>query len=86
MDSEVAIERCQKFYENYYNKSLKSGSSEREAIDKSRENMRESRHQPVLRKQSTHSTHHSSQRVKETSNANELDYLDIPAFLRRQSD
>ncbi len=60
--------------------------SEREAIDKSRENMRESRHQPVLRKQSTHSTHHSSQRVKETSNANELDYLDIPAFLRRQSD
>ena len=34
MDSEVAIERCQKFYENYYNKSLKSGSSEREAIEK----------------------------------------------------
>ncbi|MCS5708145.1 cell division protein FtsZ [Candidatus Berkiella cookevillensis] len=60
--------------------------SEREAIDKSRENMRESRHQPVLRKQSSHPAHHSSQRVKETSNANELDYLDIPAFLRRQSD
>lgn len=41
--------------------------------------------QPILRKPMT-STTTTTQRVKETATSEELDYLDIPAFLRRQSD
>lgn len=54
----------------------------KEVVEQTRENARDPRHQSMLRK----TVGHASPRVKETATANELDYLDIPAFLRRQSD
>lgn len=61
-------------------------SAEREAADVQRETARETRHQPIIRKQAPQAHSPSSGRVKETAGTSELDYLDIPAFLRRQSD
>jgi cell division protein FtsZ len=57
-------------------------SEEKERADAS--NMRIQR-QPMMRKPMAPSAP-AAQRTKETATTEELDYLDIPAFLRRQSD
>jgi cell division protein FtsZ len=68
--------------------SLTGGSAswaeEKEKMEP-RDNFRVQR-QPVVRKPITSSATPTAQRAKETTTSEELDYLDIPAFLRRQSD
>lgn len=54
----------------------------RESVETTRENLREKR-QPLIRQSASD---HQNRRMKEAASTSELDYLDIPAFLRRQSD
>lgn len=57
-------------------------SQGRESVETTRENLREKR-QPLIRQSASE---HQNRRMKEAASTSELDYLDIPAFLRRQSD
>lgn len=57
-------------------------SQGRESVETTRENLREKR-QPLIRQSASD---HQNRRMKEAASTSELDYLDIPAFLRRQSD
>jgi len=59
------------------------GGTEQAAVESTRDTTRAVR-QPLVRQSVT--PNHQNQRAKESSGTNELDYLDIPAFLRRQSD
>ncbi|MBS0288116.1 MAG: cell division protein FtsZ [Proteobacteria bacterium] len=63
--------------------STSAWADEKERVE-ARDNFRVQR--PVVRKPVTASATTTTQRVKETATTEELDYLDIPAFLRRQSD
>ncbi len=59
------------------------GGTEQATVESTRDTGRVIR-QPLVRQSAPSS--HQNQRAKEPSSTNELDYLDIPAFLRRQSD
>ncbi len=56
--------------------------SDRENVESTRDTARSVR-QPLVRQSAPA---HQNPRAKESASTNELDYLDIPAFLRRQSD
>jgi cell division protein FtsZ len=64
--------------------NLSAWGEEKEKIEP-RDNFRVQR-QPIVRKPVTSGVAQPTQRGKETATTEELDYLDIPAFLRRQSD
>lgn len=59
------------------------GGTEQATVESTRDTARVIR-QPLVRQSAP--SNHQNQRAKESSSTNELDYLDIPAFLRRQSD
>jgi cell division protein FtsZ len=60
-----------------------SRTAETDTVESTRDAVRGAR-QPLVRQSAP--THQNQRVVKESASTNELDYLDIPAFLRRQSD